>query len=124
MLKPSIQANITWPLIPGLGHINCNGSHSCREIHFPEPSANIPYYLDCNSDYECRESDIYCPSNSSCSITCTNYRSCYRVCVLRIHIYLANNQTINSQIYIAQPTEIAEYNALEREAVNWYVYIE
>ena len=108
VLKPSIQAKITWPLIAGMEYINCNGQSSCSRTKFPEPSENIPYCLDCNSYWECEGSDIYCPSNSSCSISCTNYCSCYRVCILKIYIYLANNQTINRVIYIAQPTKIAE----------------
>ena len=81
MWKTSIQAEITWPLITGLGHVSCDGRQSCNGINFPVPTANMPYYLECTDDSECENSEIYCPSNANCTIRCIGQESCRYVCL-------------------------------------------
>eukprot|EP01083_Nonionella_stella_P246836 856498_1 len=70
------DAHITWPTLPGLGHIACSASTACRNIDFPIPSPNESYTLHCNALLQCARSRITCPTHAQCNITCSGELAC------------------------------------------------
>lgn len=88
---------ISWPIKPGLGHLDCDGEWACAYLDFPVPDPQIPYILNCGSYRECYGSDIYCPQNADCDITCNGTQACSDVCVIS-HILSYNDIETSTKI--------------------------
>ena len=79
---------VEWPLIDGLGHLECNSSagtadgSACYNVTFPVPDPLKPYSLHCSVSQECMFSHILCPTNASCDIACSFYGSCYEATII------------------------------------------